>query len=118
MLLGRGGLGLAIPVQAVKEFPAHPAPPRLGVSERGVRVHSPERRVGLMLLEVGSGAAAAQASLQVGDILVAAGGCAVTSADQLSEAIEHASHGVCGGELRLQFMLGNRTRLREVTVRL
>ena len=115
MVLGRGGLGLAIPVRAVKEFLARPAPPRLGVAVRGVRVNAPERRVGLMLLEVESGAAAAQASLQVGDILVAAGGCAFTSADQLPEAIEQAAP---SGELRLQFVRGNQTRLREVTVRL
>ncbi len=115
MVLGRGGLGLAIPVQAVKDFLARPAPPRLGVSVRGVRVHAPERRVGLMLLEVESGAAAAQASLQVGDILVSAAGCAFTSADQLPEAIEQASS---SGELRLQFLRGNQNRLREVTVRL
>ena len=116
MVLGRGGLGLAVPAQAVRDFLARPAPPQLGVSVRGVPLQAPEHRVGLLLLEVESGAAAAQASLQVGDILVAADGRAFTAADQLPEAIDHAS--TSAGALRLQFVRGIHSRLREVTVRL
>ena len=114
MVLGQGGLGLAIPVQTVRDFLSRPAPPRLGVAVRGVSIAAPDRRFGLLLLEVEPGTAAATASLQAGDVLVAAGGHAFTSPDQLPEAIEHAP----GGELRLQFLRGDRARLREVTVRL
>ena len=114
MVLGQGSLGLAIPVQAVRDFLSRPAPPRLGVAVRGVRVAAPDRRYGLLLLEVESGAPAATASLQVGDVLVSAGGRPFSSPDQLPEAIERAR----GGELRLQFLRGGHVRLREVTVRL
>jgi serine protease Do len=115
MVLSRGGLGLAIPSRAVNEFITRPSPPRLGVAVRGVPVSAPRRGLGLLLLQVEAGAPAGQASLQTGDILVAADGRPFTSADQLPDALERASQ---GGELRLQFLRGDRQRVREVTVRL
>lgn len=115
MVLSHGGLGLAIPSRSVNEFLTRPAPPRLGVSVRGVGVNAPKRGMGLMLLEVEAGAAAARASLQAGDILVAADGQTFTSSAQLSDTLERFS---AGGELRVQFLRGDRQRVREVTVRL
>jgi serine protease Do len=105
MVLSHGGLGLAIPSRAVNEFLRRPSPPRLGVAVRRVRR-------GLLLIEVEAGAAAEQASLRTGDILVAADGRAFTTPDALPEAIER------GGVLRMQFLRGSRDRVREVTVRL
>jgi S1-C subfamily serine protease len=93
-------LGLAIPSRAVNEFLVRPSPPRLGVSVRSVKR-------GLLLLEVESGAAAEQASLRAGDILVGADGRRFTSPDALPDVIER------GGAVRLQFLRGSRDRVRE-----
>ncbi len=118
MVLGRDdGLALAIPSRAVNDFLIRPAPPRLGVSVRGVRVKAPDRRVGLLLLEVEPGAAADRASLRPGDLLVGAEGRPFTTPGELPGVIENGA-GTNGGQLRLQFLRGGQPRTREVTVRL
>lgn len=67
-----------------------------------------------------SGGPLADASGQLVGMLLGvesgAAGRASTAADQLPEAIDHASSNA--GELRLPFVRGNHSRLREVTVRL
>ena len=74
-------------------------------------------RSGLLLLDVESGAAAGQASLRPGDVLVGSGNLRFGSPDELYEAIERAA-GRDPGELRLQFLRGDPSVVREVTVRL
>jgi serine protease Do len=110
-----GGLGLAVPSNAVKDFLVRGAStPVLGVVIRPVRMRrDSSRSVGLLVLEVEPNTAAAAASLQIGDILVGADGEAFHSADDLSAALERAQEVV-----RLRFLRGDRTNPREVAVRL
>jgi serine protease Do len=118
MVLGHpGGLGLAIPSRAVNDFLTRPAPPRLGVSVRGVRVKAGGRGIGLLLLEVEPGAAAERASLRAGDVLVGAEGRAFSTPDELPDVIENGG-AANGGQVRLQFLRGSQSHTREVTVRL
>jgi serine protease Do len=108
-----GGLGLAIPSNAVRRFLARRGTrPTVGVSVRPVRVRFRRREApGLVVVDIGRGSPAERASLMVGDILVAAGGKTFETMDDLSVAVENAS-----GPLRIQFLRGDRTVLRETTV--
>ena len=107
-----GGIALAIPSNVVKSFLAQgKATPRLGISARPVRLER-DGRLGLMVLEVSPGSAAEQASLMLGDILLKLNGQPITHPDQLPEAIADAG---AGRALQVQFLRGDRERLRETT---
>lgn len=107
-----GGIALAIPSNVVKSFLAQgKATPRLGISARPVRLER-DGRLGLMVLEVSPGSAAEQASLMLGDILLRLNGQPITHPDQLPEAIADAG---AGRALHVQFLRGDRERLRETT---
>ena len=93
------GLGVAVPAHTALEFLRRGAPPSLGVVLRPVPL-------GLLLLEVDPEGAAANASLLAGDILL-------TRYDALSTALDSGSP-----TLKLQFLRGDRTRVREAVVRL
>jgi serine protease Do len=110
-----GGLGLAVPSNAVKDFLSRgTSTPVLGVVIRPIPIRSESRRsVGLLVLEVDPASAAADASLQVGDMLIGADGGWFEDADDLSAAMERAQDVV-----RLRFLRGDRTNPREVAVRL
>jgi len=108
-----GGLGLAIPSNVVADFLAHGAGAWLGVTVRPVSL--PNRKApGLLVLEVAEGSPAEAASLRTGDVLIGAGGQAFRSLDDLSAAIDRAGRGV----LPIEFLRGDRSRTREVAVRL
>ena len=108
-----GGLGLAIPSNVVAEFLAHGSGAWLGVTVRPVSL--PDRKAaGLLVLEVAEGSPAETASLRTGDVLIGAGGQLFRSLDDLSAAIDRAGRGV----LPLEFLRGDRSRTREVAVRL
>jgi serine protease Do len=92
------GLGVAAPVSAMVDFAHRGGPPTLGVTVRPLPL-------GLMLLEVAAGGAAAAASLRAGDVLLC-------SFDELSDALD-SGHDV----VRLRFLRGNRKQVREVSVR-
>ena len=92
------GLGVAVPVASVVDFLQRGGRPALGVTLRPLRV-------GLMILDVEPGGAAAASSLRVGDVLLC-------SFDELSEALD-SGHDV----VRLRFLRGNREQVREVFVR-
>ncbi len=111
----QGGLGLAIPSNRVRRFLAPGGNRRmLGVAIRPVRVRFRRREaLGLLVVEVTPGSAAQLASLQVGDILVSAGGRFFQTMDDLALAVEDAPP-----SLPLQFLRGDRTRLRETHVAL
>jgi len=104
------GLGLAVPSGDVLEFLRRGARPRLGVTLRPV-AYEPSR-LGLLVLEVESGGVADAASLRVGDILTGVNASALHSLDALSDAIDAAA-----GPLRLQFIRGDRSRIRETVAR-
>ncbi len=109
-------LALAIPSNAVRDFLA--AGPRgawLGVSVHPVRLpRANGHAFGLVLLEVEPGGPAAQASLMAGDILLGTEEESFQSIDDLASAIDGQGFRL----LRLEFLRGDYSRLRRVTVQL
>jgi serine protease Do len=105
------GLGIAVPSGEVGKFLRRGARPRLGVVLRPVAYDG--TRWGMLILEVESGGAADIASLRVGDILVGVNGGPIDSMDSLSDALDKGST-----VLRLQFLRGDRSRVREAVVQL
>jgi len=105
------GLGIAVPSRDVGTFLRRGARPRLGVVLRPVAYDG--TRWGMLILEVESGSAAGIASLRVGDILVGVNGGPIRSMDSLSDALDEAST-----VLRVQFLRGDRSRVREAVVQL
>jgi serine protease Do len=108
-----GGLGLAVPSRAVQSLIARAKSGRsLGVTVRPVELQS--GKLGIIILEVSTGGAAASASLLAGDILTGANGRIFRSLDDLQYAIDTAS----GSLLHLDFFRGGQTKARQVAVRL
>jgi len=106
------GLGAAVPSNAVSAFLLRGA---TGYS-LGVTVHPApleNRRIGLLVIKVEPGSPAANAPLRVGDLLIGAGGRPFRSTDDLYQALDNA-----GGLIRLEFLRGDRSVTREVTIRL
>ena len=91
------GLGAAVPSKAALEFVHHGPRPALGVTMRSVHL-------GLLLLEVEPGGAAANASLRAGDVLL-------TRYDALNEALDSGRP-----TLRLHFLRDDPNRVREAVV--
>jgi serine protease Do len=100
------GLGVAVPGDAVETYVHEAMRPRLGLSLRP----APQ---GLMVVGVAAASPAANASIWVGDILVAAGGRRLRDAADLGQAIDEA-----GGVLHLDFLRGDRSRTRRASVQL
>lgn len=111
-MLVPGGIALAIPSDRVVEFLKRGSRPVLGVVVRAVADRV--RGSGLLVLEVIRGSAAENASLLVGDLLVAVNGQRLASADDLGHALDAAS----GGVLKIGFLRGDLAKEREVSVRL
>ncbi len=112
MITGR--LALALPVNAVRRFVASQEPGEsLGVALRPVPLAlNGVRQLGLLLLQVADGSRAQAAALMPGDILVAIAGEAVRSMEDLERAIEGRGERV----LHLQFVRGERDRVRTASV--
>jgi serine protease Do len=110
------GLGLAVPSNAVAQLLAgdlDQAP--LGVVVRPATVRaSGAERLGLVVLEVIAGSAAEYASLRIGDTIVGIEGKALSSLDDLEQALAGSGERL----LRLQFIRGDPNKIRNVTVRL
>src|SRR5580704_6305234 len=106
-----GGLALAVPSNAVGEFLKGETGPTLGVTIQPVSL--PDGGVGLLLLKVDPGSAAAAASLMIGDLLTGAGGRPFSTFDGLHAALDSA-----GDTLDLQFRRGDRRVTRATTIRL
>jgi serine protease Do len=111
-----GRLALAIPSNAVRDFLADdPRSAWLGVAVHPVRLPRVSGRAfGLVLLEVEPGSPAAQASLMTGDILLGTEEKRFQSVDDLATAI----NGQGSRLLRFEFLRGDYSRVRRVTVRL
>jgi serine protease Do len=116
-----GGLALAIPSNVVRDFlSAGPSDAWLGVTVHPVQI--PRRNAaggsvgifGLVLLEVEPRSPAASASLLPGDILLGTEEKPFTSVGDLS----HALQGNGPRLLRLEFLRGDYSRVRRVTVQL
>jgi serine protease Do len=110
-----GGLALAVPSNTVADFHRRgPRTVRLGVVLRPVPIRFEDReRLGLLLLEVEAGGAAAGCSLMPGDILLGAQGRFFESPADLADMLDDA-----GAAIRLMFLRGDRVRLREATAAL
>jgi len=111
-----GRLALAIPSNAVCDFVAGgPRSAWLGVAVHPVRLpRANGHAFGLVLLEVEPGSPAAQASLMAGDILLGTEEKGFQSVEYLAAAID----GQGSRLLRLEFLRGDYSRVRRVTVRL
>ena len=107
-----GGVALAIPSERVVDFLKRGARPALGVVVRPV-VERPYGG-GLLVLQVLSNSPADNASLLIGDLLVAVNGRRIESLDDLGDALDASA----GGLLKIGFFRGHRIRQREVSVRL
>jgi serine protease Do len=111
-----GRLALAIPSNAVRDFlAAGPRSAWLGVAVHPVRLPRADGHAfALVLLEVEPGGPAAHASLMAGDILLGTDEKSFQSIEDLTAAI--------GGQglrlLRLEFLRGDYSRVRRVTVQL
>jgi serine protease Do len=106
-----GGLALAIPSDSVLAFLQRGARPALGIAVRPVAL-SPSGSIGLLVLEVVSQSLAENASLLIGDLLVAANTQSFQSADDLGDAIDRSE----GSVLKLRFLRGDRRNEREVSI--
>ena len=106
-----GGLALAIPSEVVQTFLRSGARPALGITVRPVAVQD-YGKIGLLLLEVGAGSLADNASLLPGDILTGVQGRSFRTIDDLSAALGQSE----GLVLKLSFLRGDRSTLREVTI--
>jgi serine protease Do len=111
-----GRLALAIPSNAVRDFlAAGPRSAWLGVAVHPVRLpRASGHQFGLVLLEVEPGSPAAQASLMAGDILLGAEGKPFQSLDDLAAAMDGQGPRL----LRFEFLRGDYSRVRRVTVQL
>lgn len=109
-----GGLALAVPSNAVQGFLAHGSGPSLGITIRPVVIEWQQRKQpALLVLEVDPNSAAAHASMIPGDLIIGTDRGLFDHFERLSDAIDEASD-----TLTLQFLRGERTRSRQVTVQL
>jgi len=116
-----GRLALAIPANDVRDFlSAGPSSAWLGVTVQPVRVPrsslrgNDEATFGLLLLDVEASGPAAAASLLPGDILLGTEQEAFTTLVDLSQSLQGNGERL----LRLQFLRGDYSRVRRVTVQL
>ena len=112
-----GRLALAVPSNVVRDFLSGvPSDAWLGVTVHPVRIprSDPAGGFGLVLLEVEPRSPASSASLLPGDILLGTEDKAFTSLGDLSNALEGSGPRL----LRLQFLRGDYSRVRRVTVQL
>jgi len=93
------GLGVAAPSDAARDLLQFGPRPSLGVVLRPVSL-------GLLVLQVEDGGAAAEASIKPGDLLL-------SNMDDLNDALDSGREAV-----HLQFLRGDRKRVRETVVRL
>jgi serine protease Do len=110
-----GGLGLAVPSEAVRRFVRMgPETVSLGVSIHATRMKLDQRAaVGYVVLEVTPGSAADRASLMPGDVLIGTRERWFTDVQDLGVLLESGVP-----SLTLRFLRGERSRWREVTVQL
>lgn len=108
-----GGLGLAIPANAVGRLLTFGAPFELGVTVRPVRIPGANGGIGLLVLGITAGGAADYSSLRVGDLLIGTAGSRFQSIDDLRDAFDRSE----GSIVAIQFLRGGDVRRREVSIR-
>jgi serine protease Do len=105
-----GGLALAIPSRALQAFLMRKKRRSLGVTLRAIRLGA--QKIGLMILEMTPGGAAASASLLQGDILVGANGKPFSYIDDLEAVLALGPEPL----LTLEFRRGGVEKGRRVTL--
>lgn len=111
-----GGVGLAVPSNTVSRLlKGRGSEAALGIFSRAVQITvGGTAQLGFMILEIVKGSAAEAASLMLGDIVIGANGRPLGSLEDLEQVLEGTSERV----VRLQFIRGDRTKVRTVAVRL
>jgi serine protease Do len=109
-MIVRGGIALAVPAPAAREFTVNGPPPRLGVTVREVNFDG--NNSGLLILGIERHSPAEKASLLIGDILTRLDGARLENYGDLADALAR------GGPVRVEFLRGDRSRTREVVVTL
>jgi len=110
-----GGIGLAVPSNTVSRYLKAQCWAPLGIVARPLEMSRMGRDgLGLMILEVSRDGPAAMASLMPGDILIGRGERGWDSIDDFEKALHDAGDRV----IRLQFLRGDRTKIRTVAVQL
>src|SRR6266446_5578355 len=110
-----GRLALAVPSNAVRDFLVAGGRAWLGVTVHPVRLpRANGHTFGVVLLEVEPGGPGARASLMTGDILMGTEEKSFQSLDDLARAIDGEGPRL----LRLEFLRGDYSRVRRVTVQL
>jgi serine protease Do len=107
-----GGLGLAIPSNAIQRLLSSRPPFELGVTLRPVRISRSDRDIGLLVLAITPGSAAEYASLRAGDLLVGCAGRRFASVEQFREVLDSENDRA----ITVQFLRGGGGRQREVTL--
>jgi serine protease Do len=112
MIAGR--LALAVPADALKRFTAERGSREmLGIAIQTVSVSvGGAKQAGLLILEIAEGSAAGAASLLPGDILVGLNGTPLGAPEDLLEMLEGHTERV----MRIQFLRGDRSRIRTTSV--
>lgn len=110
-----GGLGLAVPTEAIERFlRTGPEAQTLGIAVQQARMRiDGTDATGLVILDVTDGSPAARASLLQGDVIIAVNGRTLRSFDDLASVLQSGAP-----QLNLRFLRGERTRYREVNVRM
>ena len=111
--IAAGGLGLAVPTEAVRRFiRIGPESVSLGVSIHATRMRIDQRAsVGYVVLEVTPGSAADRASLLPGDVLIGTPDRWFAHPQDLGTLLDSGLPAV-----KLRFLRGERSRWREVVV--
>ena len=110
------GLALAVPSRAVERFLAAPAArPRLGVTTRPALVATADGpALGLAVVWVAPGGSAADAGVQLGDVLVGADGRGFAHPGELAALVADRA---VGERVPLDLLRAGRRQTREVTLR-
>lgn len=104
-----GGIALAIPAGIAQRFALTGPAPRLGITAREVVLNRDGR--GLVILEIESNSAAENASLLIGDVVTHLNSRRITNHRDFIDGLAEST-----GMVKLHFLRGDRSRVREVTI--
>jgi serine protease Do len=104
-----GGVALAIPAGVAQRFAVNGPGPRLGITAREVVLGREGR--GLLILEIELNSPAENGSLLIGDVVTHLNGSKVTNHRDFMDGLAES-----GGVIKLHFLRGDRSRVREVTI--
>jgi serine protease Do len=111
-----GGVGLAVPSNTLSRLlTGADSEPPLGIVTHPVEIIvRGGAQLGLVILEMVRNSTAEAASLMLGDIIIGANGRSLGSLEDLERVLEGTGERV----VRLQFLRGDRSNVRTVSIRL